>query len=263
MCARIWWVRPVSSRTRSSVVRGRPPSTSKWVRASRAARAPHGHELAVGTVAPDRGVDRAAAGVRPALDEREVLALDLPRCGSAPAARGEPGRTSPPPSAPRCRGRAGGRCPGATDRARRPRGSPAPARACPWGAPAPGARPRRRACRRPAGARPRAPPRTERPRRPPGRPGPAARAARSARARRPRAGAASAARRRPRSRRPPRSGAARPRATRRTRATRGRRRAARRRRPAGATTSIGAVIGRPPPRRAARAPRRRSRCPRG
>ena len=73
-CARIWWVRPVSSRTRSSVVRGSRSSTSKWVTASRARSVRVDIDRAAAAVAADRGVDGAALGVRVARHERQVLA---------------------------------------------------------------------------------------------------------------------------------------------------------------------------------------------
>ena len=55
---------------------------------------------------------RCAASGRP-VDERQVLALDLARADHAAAAPVGVARTSPPPSAPRCRGRAGARSPAA------------------------------------------------------------------------------------------------------------------------------------------------------
>ena len=214
MWARIWCVRPVSSRTRRSVVRGQASSISKWVRATRGWSVRTDMSVRRAAVAPDRRVDRAGARVGTALHEREVLALELALADQLLERAVDARRTSRPPSAPRCRGRAGGRCPAATDRARRPRGPRAPGRASRSGARAPGAPRRRPACRRPAGGRPRARPRTARPRRRAGRPGRAARAARPASLARLHARGASAARRRRRSRHRARSAAGRRRASR-------------------------------------------------
>ena len=76
-CARIWCVRPVSSRTRSSVSCGSARSTSKCVIASRALVGVGRDARADAPVAAERRVDRAAARGRAALDEREVLAHEL------------------------------------------------------------------------------------------------------------------------------------------------------------------------------------------
>ena len=72
-------MRPVSSRTRSRVVRGSRSRTSKWVTALAGTVRARGHHGAVAAVAADRGVDRAALGVRVALHERRVLAGHLAR----------------------------------------------------------------------------------------------------------------------------------------------------------------------------------------
>ena len=107
-------------------------------------------------VAAERGVDRARARRRAALDEREVLARDprAPRASPCSAAwtgsrardDEQARRVAVEPVDDARRG------PG---RRRRRRGPRAPARACRRGARAPGARRRRPACRPPAGARPR------------------------------------------------------------------------------------------------------------
>ena len=75
---RIWWVRPVSSITRSSAVVGSRRSISKWVRASRGSSAVDRHQLAVAPVASDRRVDRPGPRRRMAVDERQVLATQPP-----------------------------------------------------------------------------------------------------------------------------------------------------------------------------------------
>ena len=106
-------------------------------------------------VAADRGVDRAGAGRRAALHEREVLAGDLaPRasCPSAPRGRPPCGRR---PAGRRCRGRAGARSRAAAGRRRPRRGRASACASVPARARAPGARRRRPACRPRAGARPR------------------------------------------------------------------------------------------------------------
>ena len=74
--ARIWCVRPVSRRTRSSVVRGSARSSSKCVTAARVIVGVGRHPGAHPAVAPQRRVDGAAARRRPPLDERQVLAGD-------------------------------------------------------------------------------------------------------------------------------------------------------------------------------------------
>ena len=75
---RIWWVRPVSRRRRSSEVRSKR-ALEREVRA-RLARvgAADRHARAHARVAPDRGLDRPRARRRAALDERQVLAFDQP-----------------------------------------------------------------------------------------------------------------------------------------------------------------------------------------
>ena len=64
-------------RTRSSVVAGSARSMAKCVTAVARVVAVGRHARAHAPVAPDRRVDRAAARGRAALDERQVLALDL------------------------------------------------------------------------------------------------------------------------------------------------------------------------------------------
>ena len=124
--ARIWCVRPVSRRTRSSVAVGSASldlevgaRLARLVGVDRLARA---HA----PVAADRRVDRAAARRRAPVDEREVLAHDPPRRERRLEARGAPPRSSRRRAAPRCRGRGGARCPAATAR-RPPRRAPASA----------------------------------------------------------------------------------------------------------------------------------------
>ena len=73
-CTRIWCVRPVSRRTRSSVACGSARSISKCVIAASRGVGVGRHARAHAAVAADRRVDRAAARRRAALDEREVLA---------------------------------------------------------------------------------------------------------------------------------------------------------------------------------------------
>ena len=73
-CARIWCVRPVSRRTRSSVVAAARARSRSACTASRGVVGVRRHPRAHAAVAADRRVDRAAARGRAALDEREVLA---------------------------------------------------------------------------------------------------------------------------------------------------------------------------------------------
>ena len=75
-CTRIWCVRPVSRRSRSSEV-SRERALEREVRARLAgAGAVDGHARAHARVAADRGLDRARARRRAALDEGQVLALE-------------------------------------------------------------------------------------------------------------------------------------------------------------------------------------------
>ena len=73
---RIWWVRPVPrvrARRGREVARGR----LETVVGQRALAAlDHGHALAIARMAPDRPLDRAGRGRRPAPDDRRVAALD-------------------------------------------------------------------------------------------------------------------------------------------------------------------------------------------
>ena len=78
------------------------------------------------------------AGVRAAGHQRQVGALHLARRGSCAGGRREPRRTWPPPAAPTCRGRGGGRCPGARGRRRRPPGRASACASVPARRPAPG-----------------------------------------------------------------------------------------------------------------------------
>ena len=82
-CARIWCVRPVSSRTRSSVSCGSARSTSKCVTASRGSSVSVETRVRTRRSRPERRVDRAAPRRRAALDEREVLAHQLARARAA------------------------------------------------------------------------------------------------------------------------------------------------------------------------------------
>ena len=131
-------------------------SSSKWVRASRGVVGVDREQHAVAAVAADRRVDRARARVGMPVHQRQVLASQPPRRPAAPSARG--GRasllaTTSSPEVSRSR-----RC---TIPARHGSSPPAarPASAC-ASVPRPVAARRmhdhaRRACRRPAGARPR------------------------------------------------------------------------------------------------------------
>ncbi len=69
-------MRPVSSRTRSSVVSGSTRSISKCVTASRGSSVSVEMTVRCAAVAAQRRVDRAAATRRATLDQREVLARD-------------------------------------------------------------------------------------------------------------------------------------------------------------------------------------------
>ena len=120
---RIWWVRPVSRRSRSSEVRSkRALEREVGARLARVGAA-DGHARAHARVAPDRRLDRPRARRRAALDQRQVLALDQPLATARPAAAGGPPPSARRRAAPRCRGRADGRSPPARDR-RRPRFRP-------------------------------------------------------------------------------------------------------------------------------------------
>ena len=123
-CARIWWVRPVSSRTSSSVVRGSASSTSKCVTAVRALSVEVDIAVRRARSRPSGASMVPAARVRSALHQGEVAPLHLaPADHRASAPRGPP-LTSPRASARRCRGPGGARC-------RRAQG-PAPPAALPF-----------------------------------------------------------------------------------------------------------------------------------
>ena len=154
---RIWWVRPVSSRTRRSVAAGSASSSAKCVTAARGWWAAVGaHARAVAARCGPAGHNSPRARGGPPLDEGQVLADELApgqRLAQRPVRRLVRGRRR---AAPTCPGRGGAAIPA------RPL-LPAP------GAPGqhlaerplavPGGRvddePQRRACRPRAGARPR------------------------------------------------------------------------------------------------------------
>ena len=83
-CARIWCVRPVSSRTRSSVSRGSARSTSKCVTASRGSSVSVEMRVRTRRSRPSGASIVPRARRRPALDEREVLAHELAPRRAAP-----------------------------------------------------------------------------------------------------------------------------------------------------------------------------------
>ena len=88
-CARIWCVRPVSSRTRSSVVRGQPLDRPRSGSPPRAAgRCGWTSTVRRARSRPDRGVDRAALGVQTARPP-------------APGTRAAPRARAAAPAAPR------------------------------------------------------------------------------------------------------------------------------------------------------------------
>ena len=132
-CARIWCVRPVSSRTRSSVSSGSARSSSKCGdrrRVARRCRSRCACARAGRGRAARRSCRRATAGgPRPA---RGTRARSPARCSCAFSAACTASLRATT-SRPRCRGRAGARCPRARRR-RRPRGRRAPAPASPPGA---------------------------------------------------------------------------------------------------------------------------------
>ena len=78
MWTRIWWVRPVSSTTRSSVdSRQQPLDLEVGARLARLVGVDR-HQHAVAAVAADRRVDRAGARLRPPVDQRQVFAPHAP-----------------------------------------------------------------------------------------------------------------------------------------------------------------------------------------
>ena len=129
MCTRIWWVRPVSSATRTQRAAGSSRSSSKWVRASR------GRVACRSTSAPARGGGGRSArrsspcvpagGRRPGPDTRAAAGARR----AAPSAPDGPPRSWRRPAGPTCRGRGGARSRLATVRRRRLRVRRAPARA--------------------------------------------------------------------------------------------------------------------------------------
>ena len=156
-CARIWWVRPVSRRTRSSVTpRQRRARSSKCVTAARGSSVSVDIRVRTRRSRPSGASIVPAARRRAALDEREVLARHLARAAErlcSARVRASVRATTSSPEVSRSRrwtmpGALGSSPPGRAagqrlhERARR-------------GARAPGARRRRRACRPRAGARPR------------------------------------------------------------------------------------------------------------
>ena len=90
--ARIWCVRPVSSRASTSVSAGSTSRTSKCVRAVARPAPADGPPLGRPVVAAERRVDRPRARARPALDQRQVrrgrprgalIIAERRRCASA------------------------------------------------------------------------------------------------------------------------------------------------------------------------------------
>ena len=128
MWARIWCVRPVSSRTRAASCAAVPRAISKWVTRRARLSVRDGHHVAPRAVAADRrrrscrcarpAGPRPAPGTRARSRAARIMLLQR---------RGAPRRTWPPPAAPTCRGRAGGRSRGARGSRR-----PPPARASAW-----------------------------------------------------------------------------------------------------------------------------------
>ena len=156
-CTRIWWVRPVSSRTRSSALRGQraldlevraSPRAARRCRSTCASAWRRSRPIGA-SIVPVRAGGRPSTSAR---YSRSILRARQRR----PAAPGAPRRTARRRAGPTCRGRGGGRCPRATGPGRRDaRPASSLRERARRGARAPGARRRRRACRRPAGARPR------------------------------------------------------------------------------------------------------------
>ena len=135
--------------------RAAPRSTSKWVTASRGSSVSVDIRVRTRRSRPSGASIVPRARRRAALDERQVLALDLARPQRGlQRARGPRSERASDAAGRRCRGRAGARSRRARGHRRPPRGRRAPARACRRGARAPGARRRRPACRPRAGARP-------------------------------------------------------------------------------------------------------------
>ena len=99
-CARIWCVRPVSSLTRSRVVRGSRSRTSKWVTASRARSVRVDITVRFARSRPIGASIVPLLGVRMALHERQVLARDLARLHHALERRVAPPRTWRPAAGP-------------------------------------------------------------------------------------------------------------------------------------------------------------------
>ena len=158
-CARIWCVRPVSNRTRRSVARGSVSSISKWVRAARGwsvsiewrVRTRRSRPIGA-SIVPRRAGGRPSTRARYSRTIRRAASAALRRrcaaslfatTSSPEVSRSSrwtmPGRHDSPPAAPR----AASACESVRCGVRRP-----------------GGRPRRPACRRSAGPRPRRRPRT-------------------------------------------------------------------------------------------------------
>ena len=154
---RIWCVRPVSRRTRSSVVAGQRALDLEVGDGRRAAcRCRSTSRVRTRRSRPIGASIVPAARRRAALDEREVLALASRGARSAACSARWAASCARPRAGPRCRGPGGGRCRRAPGPRRRPPGPPAPGRACPSRWPARGVHDHARpACRHQQVRRPR------------------------------------------------------------------------------------------------------------
>ena len=160
---RIWWVRPLSRVAVSRVLgaAGRIAARPGSGCGPPCPFARDGHPGRRADRAPDRRVDHPRLALHGAEDEGPVAAghPSAPPAGP-PATAARPG-SGPPPSGPRCPGRAGGRSRGGPGRTPPPpggtraRGTGPGARgpACPNGARSPDGPPGRRACRPPRSRR--------------------------------------------------------------------------------------------------------------
>ena len=158
-CTRIWCVRPVWMRTRSSAAPSSVSTTVYDVSAARPPRARTDMRLRWTGSRPMGALDRPCA--RRGHAEHDGQRTPSPPCArrTARPARGASRRPWPPPSGRRCRGRAGARCRAAARRRRRrgrARGAAARSPACRRAGPRRDGRPGRPACPPRAGGRPRA-----------------------------------------------------------------------------------------------------------
>ena len=118
-------MRPVSSTTRSRVVRASALTISKWVRASRGSSVWSDISVRSCRSRPiGASIVPVRAGGRPSTSAR--YSRRMWRSESSAFSAGGPRQSSPPPAAPTCHGRDGERCPRATAHRHRRRARPEP-----------------------------------------------------------------------------------------------------------------------------------------